>query len=39
MTISLAAVRAVLWRSALFALLWLTMTDGRVAVNRAPRSA
>lgn len=30
MIISLAAVRAVLWRSALFALLWWALTDGRV---------
>jgi multicomponent Na+:H+ antiporter subunit E len=27
---SLSAVRAVLWRSALFALLWWALTDGRV---------
>jgi multicomponent Na+:H+ antiporter subunit E len=29
MTISLAGVRALLWRSALFAGLWWTLTDGR----------
>lgn len=29
MKISLAAVRAVLWRGALFALLWWALTDGR----------
>jgi len=29
MTSSLPAVRAVLWRSALFALLWWALTDGR----------
>lgn len=29
MTVSLAAVRAVLWRSALFAGLWWVLTDGR----------
>jgi len=28
MTISLAAARAALWRSALFALLWWALTDG-----------
>jgi multicomponent Na+:H+ antiporter subunit E len=29
MRVSLAAVRAVLWRGALFALLWWALTDGR----------
>lgn len=31
MTISLAGVRALLWRSVLFAGLWWALTDGRVA--------